>query len=69
MEDGVNGLLVAPGNTAELASVLARILGSPDLRHCCADAARKTIEQSYSFERRMQKVRAVYDELLKGVDH
>ncbi len=69
VEDGVNGLLVAPGNTAELASVLARILGSPDLRHCCADAARKTIEQSYSFERRMQKVRAVYDELLKGVDH
>jgi glycosyltransferase involved in cell wall biosynthesis len=62
--DGVNGLLVEPGSAEALAGALGRLLAKPDLRGRLAEAGRRTVQERYSFAARMQRVRAVYDELL-----
>jgi glycosyltransferase involved in cell wall biosynthesis len=61
--DGENGLLVTAGDSAMLANGIERALANPALRERLAKAARRTIEDRYSFSRRMEKVTAVYDEL------
>jgi glycosyltransferase involved in cell wall biosynthesis len=64
IRDGVDGLLVEAGNEDELAASMKQILTSDQLRHKFALAGRERIETSYSFRVRMDKVRAIYDELL-----
>lgn len=59
-----DGLLVEPGDEDGLTAALTRLLGDAELRRRLAAAARRTIEQRYSFAMRMAKVRAVYDRLL-----
>ena len=46
VEDGATGLLVTPGNTAELVAALAQLIDSPDLRERLGRAARRKIELS-----------------------
>ncbi len=64
IRDGENGLLVEPGLTEDLTRVLADLLTDADLRKRLRQAGRATIEKSYSFAVRMQKMRALYDDLL-----
>jgi glycosyltransferase involved in cell wall biosynthesis len=64
IHDGENGLLVEPGNLKGLTEALSRLLQDSDLRRRLAQAGRKTVEVRYSFGARMDKVRAVYAELL-----
>jgi glycosyltransferase involved in cell wall biosynthesis len=64
IEPGQNGLLVEPGDEPGLAAALDRLLADPSLRQKFAQAGRQTIETSYSFQVRMDKVRALYDRLL-----
>ncbi len=59
-----NGLLVEPGNVGELTTALQTLLANVSQRTAYAQAGRHTIETSFSFERRMQKIAAIYDELL-----
>jgi glycosyltransferase involved in cell wall biosynthesis len=59
-----NGLLVEPGDPAGLAESLARLLGDAPFRDSLRLVGRLTVEAHYSFETRMQKIRAIYDELL-----
>jgi glycosyltransferase involved in cell wall biosynthesis len=59
--DGVNGLLVEPGDVAGLAAAVTRLAADSDLRARLAGAGRTTIEEGYSFAVRMQKVRQMYD--------
>jgi glycosyltransferase involved in cell wall biosynthesis len=66
VEHEVNGLLVEPGDIGGLAEGLRRLLIDADLRRSLATAGRRTVEESYSFEARMAKVRAIYEELLGG---
>lgn len=62
--DGDNGLLVEPGDRAALTQTLARLLGDAQLRRRLCRGGRTTIETRYSFAARMDKLRAVYDDLL-----
>jgi glycosyltransferase involved in cell wall biosynthesis len=62
--DGENGLLVGPGDDDALVAALADLLASPDLRARLADAGRATVEERFSFARRMDRVRRLYDGLL-----
>jgi serine/alanine adding enzyme len=62
--DDFNGLLVPPGEIAPLALALTRLLSNSVLQEQLATNGRSTIEQRYSFERRMQKIAAVYDSVL-----
>lgn len=64
VQDGENGLLVEPGQQDALTAALQRLLREPELRPRFAREGRQTIEQNFSFERRMQHVAAIYDELL-----
>jgi glycosyltransferase involved in cell wall biosynthesis len=64
ISDGEDGLLVAPGSVDDLAAALARLLGDAHLRDRLRTSARRTIEHRYSFGARMEKIRALYDDLL-----
>jgi glycosyltransferase involved in cell wall biosynthesis len=64
VRDGVEGLLAEPGDEGELTVGLRRLLRDADLRLRLAGAGRKSVEERYSFRARMEKMRAVYDEVL-----
>jgi glycosyltransferase involved in cell wall biosynthesis len=64
IRDGENGLLVEPGDVNALADRLAQLLAAPELRSRLGQAGRATIEVGYSFAARMDRVRALYDDLL-----
>lgn len=64
IEDGVNGLLVEPGDVHGLAQALANLISDAALRIRLARAARQTVETTYSFAFRMRRIRSIYDELL-----
>ncbi len=64
IEPEQNGLLIEPGDQAGLTAAMRRMLADPELRGRLALAGRKTVETRYSFQARMAKVAAVYDELL-----
>jgi glycosyltransferase involved in cell wall biosynthesis len=59
-----DGLLIEPGSVDELAAGLRRLGGDPGLRSRLGRAARAKIVAQYSFTRRMERVRAVYDKVL-----
>lgn len=59
-----NGLLVDPNSVEQLTAALSRLIRDEPLRKCLKQAGRQTIEERYSFSRRMQKIKLIYDELL-----
>lgn len=59
-----NGLLITPGNQAELDAGLRRLVAEPQLRTRLAAAGRATIVREFDFHQRMQKMRLVYDQVL-----
>jgi glycosyltransferase involved in cell wall biosynthesis len=69
IEDGVNGLLIAPGSVDELTQALARLAGDGQLRTQFSESGRRTIETRFSFAVRMQKIGALYDDLLSRDSH
>jgi glycosyltransferase involved in cell wall biosynthesis len=66
VEDGVSGVLVEPGDVEGLAAAVEWLAASAELRAGMARVGRGTIEQRYSFARRMEKIRALYDGLVGG---
>jgi glycosyltransferase involved in cell wall biosynthesis len=62
--DGHEGLLVPPGDADALAAAINRLFEDPGLRTRLAHAGRATVEERFSFARRMEKVVAVYDAVL-----
>jgi glycosyltransferase involved in cell wall biosynthesis len=62
--DEANGLLVGPGSADDLAAALGRVLADRGLRDRIGRAGRATVELRYSFAARMDRIRALYDELL-----
>jgi glycosyltransferase involved in cell wall biosynthesis len=67
IDDGRNGLLCPPGNVAELTAAIRGAVGDPARRAALAEAGRGTIERDFTFSRRMQRERLIYDRLL-GVE-
>jgi glycosyltransferase involved in cell wall biosynthesis len=59
-----NGLLVDVGDTDQLGSSIARLLADGALRDRLGEAGRRTVESRFSFERRMERIGEIYDELL-----
>lgn len=64
VRDGENGLLVEPDDVGELCQALGTIAKNDALRERLADAGRATVETKYNFVMRMEKMRAIYDELI-----
>ncbi|PHR94616.1 MAG: glycosyl transferase family 1 [Blastopirellula sp.] len=65
IEHEKTGLLVDLDSVDELESGIERMYSSPELQKSCTANARTYLEENYSFERRMQKVAALYDQLLE----
>jgi glycosyltransferase involved in cell wall biosynthesis len=58
--DGVDGLLVPPGNPQALAAALRRILRDPAFARQLGNAARQTIANRYTAERSIERLEQVY---------
>ena len=65
VDDGVEGLLVAPGRPDLLAAALLEVLGDADRRHHLAEAAARR-GAALSIERAVRRTEAVYEELTSG---
>ncbi len=69
IDDGGDGLLVAPGDAAGLTSALRRLLSDPELRKAFAQRARERVERDFTPTAMTQRVEAIYGELLAGGRH
>jgi glycosyltransferase involved in cell wall biosynthesis len=69
IDDGVDGLLVRPGDTAGLASALRRLLNDAELRKTFAQRARARVERDFTPTAMTRRVEAIYEELLAGARH
>lgn len=63
VRDNADGLLVEPSSQDELVAGLRRLLTDTAFRARLAAAGRRTVESRYSFRVRMDRMRAVYDEM------
>lgn len=62
--DGVDGLLVPPGDPQALAAAVTRLLADPVLRRHLGDAGHRTVAERFSIDAQVRRVEAVYDEEL-----
>ncbi|MGN6242367.1 MAG: glycosyltransferase [Motilibacteraceae bacterium] len=61
--DGVNGLIVEPGATAQLSDALSRVLADENLRQRLGEAAREA-SQDFSLDQTVRELERIYDGLL-----
>ena len=64
VKDGVSGLLVTPGDTAELAAALTRIVHDDTLRVLLGQEARAFVRPRFGVDGYVASVSALYDRLL-----
>ena len=64
LTDGLDGLLVPPGDTQALAEALGRLARSPSLRERIGEAGYQTVVERFSIEAMVRRVQDVYDEEL-----
>jgi glycosyltransferase involved in cell wall biosynthesis len=64
LEHGRNGLLVKPGDVAQLADGINRLLADVDLADRIAAAARQTVINSFTVSRMVDKTEEMYRKLL-----
>ncbi|RMD49381.1 MAG: glycosyltransferase family 1 protein [Ignavibacteria bacterium] len=65
IEEGVNGILVEPGNAKELSRAILDLLNNPEKRSKIGENARKHILTNFSWKRNAEKVVQVYEQIVK----
>jgi glycosyltransferase involved in cell wall biosynthesis len=63
--DGVNGLLAQTESVESLVTAIERCLSDAGLRKALAQAARDTVVRRFNFAVRMDRMRKIYEELLR----
>jgi glycosyltransferase involved in cell wall biosynthesis len=63
IDDGTTGILISPGNKAELVSALRNLIGNADLRRRFGHAARRRAESLYSPEKYSQVLTTLITQL------
>jgi glycosyltransferase involved in cell wall biosynthesis len=63
IKDGVNGRLVAPGDSGGLAQAILELARQPEERRRLGDAARRTVAEKYSLEAMLKRLEELYLEL------
>ena len=66
VEDGESGLLVSPGNPAELAGALIALLRDEGRRRRIGEAGRRRVEAEFSAERMAERAVAFYSQAIGG---
>lgn len=56
----VNGLLIAPGDTAALAAAITRLMSDPPLRQRLGEAARATVAERFSLDTAVGRLLEIY---------
>ena len=69
VHDGESGLLVAPGNVAELANALRTVIENPGLREHMGRAGRARFEDGFTLERQLAEMEALYRALAQRKRH
>lgn len=64
--DGVTGYLVAPGDSAQLADRLVRLLSDPHAAHRMGRAARRRVEDSYALDRSVDATQRALEQLVSN---
>jgi glycosyltransferase involved in cell wall biosynthesis len=64
VSDGVDGILMAPGDSASLSTALLRLLRSPDLRRDMGQAGQQKVRERYTWETVASRWRDVYEQAL-----
>ncbi|MGY1618331.1 glycosyltransferase family 4 protein [Geodermatophilus sp. SYSU D00691] len=59
--DGVNGLLVPPGDADAVASAILKVLSNPNLAADLGEAGRRAVEESFNTERQAEQLAAILD--------
>jgi glycosyltransferase involved in cell wall biosynthesis len=65
VDDGVDGILVPPGDSAALAEAIGRLLDHPGERERLAGAGRQKVQERFSFETMTRAYEALYEELAR----
>jgi glycosyltransferase involved in cell wall biosynthesis len=65
VEDGVNGLLVPPRDSAALATAIRTLLDDPQLRREMGQRGRERVLREFTVDRVVRQTLDVYDELLR----
>jgi glycosyltransferase involved in cell wall biosynthesis len=58
--DGIDGLLVPPGNPEALAQAMTRVLLDPAFARSLGNAARETVAHRYAAERSLDRLDQIY---------
>ena len=66
IEDGMDGILVEPGDVSDLENKLQNILGDESLRTELGKNARKKIINKFGLDRMVDETINVYQEVLNG---
>ena len=66
VDDGVNGFLIEPQNTVQLADALKKLIDNPDLRRQMGKAARAKAEREYAIEKVVATHLKIYNQLIKS---
>jgi glycosyltransferase involved in cell wall biosynthesis len=66
VRDGEEALLVAPGDTAGLGAALERLLADEGLARRLAGAARRRVEEEFSFSARLARLEDIYERIATG---
>lgn len=66
VDDGVNGLLVEPGDVDGLTNALLMLLRDPALRARMGQAGRARAEQRFDQRRQVPEAERIYAEMLAG---
>jgi glycosyltransferase involved in cell wall biosynthesis len=66
VQDNVNGLLVSPGKSDELAAALARIVADVSLRKSLGERARAFVRPRFGVEQYVESITSLYDRLLEA---
>ena len=64
VQDGVNGILIPPGDVQSLCEAIERLAKDSALREKLGQAGRRTIEERFSLRYAAEQYAAVYHELL-----
>jgi glycosyltransferase involved in cell wall biosynthesis len=64
IRDAETGILVPPGQSAELAASVSRLLGDPARVNALGRAARMRVQERFSVERMVAEYEALYEQLL-----
>jgi colanic acid/amylovoran biosynthesis glycosyltransferase len=69
IQDGVNGLLVAPSDVDQLSAAIRRLMDDPDLRRRLAVAGRRKVIETYSLSVNTKRLARVLEKLMTGERH